>query len=77
MHKRRIDLLTPILSEINSQFYLQICRQLQYEIGEIYSEMTDFKIAVAEQEGRIFTVFFVQGRVKKWLDFRNIKKMEI
>ena len=59
MHKRRIDLLTPILSEINSQFYLQICRQLQYEIGEIYSEMTDFKIAVAEQEGKLFYGFTV------------------
>ena len=64
MHKRRIDLLTPILSEINSQFYLQICRQLQYEIGEIYSEMTDFKIAVAEQEGMIFTVFLYKVGLK-------------
>ena len=66
MHKRRIDLLTPILSEINSQFYLQICRQLQYEIGEIYSEMTDFKIAVAKQEvvrtrsGEIFYDFYFE-----------------
>ena len=68
MHKRRIDLLTPILSEINSQFYLQICRQLQYEIGEIYSEMTDFKIAVAEQEGMIFTVFLYKVGLKNgWI----------
>ena len=65
MHKRRIDLLTPILTELNSPdadpwFWLQIRRQLQYEIGEIYSEMTDFKIAVAEQEGEIFYDFYFE-----------------
>ena len=51
MHKRRIDLLLPVLLELNSQFYLQICRQIQFEIGEIYSEMTDLKIAIADNEG--------------------------
>ena len=51
MHKRRIDLLLPLLREINSQFYLQICRQMQFEVGEIYSEMTDLKIAIADKDG--------------------------
>ena len=52
MNKRRIDLLLPLLKEINSQFYLQISRQLQYEIGEIYSEMTDLKINISDNDGK-------------------------
>ena len=70
MHKRRIDLLTPILSGLNPQtggyHSLQLCCELQYEIGEIYSEMTDFKIAVAKQEvvrtrsGEIFYDFYFE-----------------
>ena len=54
-----------------AKFYLQICRQLQYEIGEIYSEMTDFKIAVAEKEGLIdltsFSINYRQKFTVKWL----------
>lgn len=50
MHKRRIDLLIPLLKELNAQFYLQVIRQLQYEIGEVYSEMTDLKISLANIE---------------------------
>lgn len=46
MHKRRIDLLKAVLEELNPQFYLLICRQLQFELGEIYSEMLDLKIAI-------------------------------
>ena len=57
MHKRRIDLLLPVLLELNSQFYLQVCRQIQFEIGEIYSEMTDLKIAIADQEGIVNFLF--------------------
>nr|XP_039249060.1 KIF-binding protein-like [Styela clava] len=49
MHKRRIDLLTQVLNEINPQFFLLICRQLQFEIGEIYGAMLDLKIAIANE----------------------------
>lgn len=50
MHKRRVDLILPLLLEINAQFYLQICRQMQFEVGEIYSEMTDLKISLADKD---------------------------
>lgn len=46
MHKRRVDLLSEILCEINPQHYLQICRQLMFETAEAYSEMVDLKIAL-------------------------------
>ncbi|XP_076811173.1 KIF-binding protein-like [Clavelina lepadiformis] len=52
MYKRRIDLLTPILNELNKQFYLLICRQLQFELAETYSEMMDMKIALGYSDGQ-------------------------
>lgn len=45
MHKRRIDMLEDVLKEINPQFYLGICRQVMFELGEIYSEMMSLKLA--------------------------------
>ncbi|CAD5112635.1 unnamed protein product [Dimorphilus gyrociliatus] len=48
MHKRRIDMLTGVLNELNPQHYLLVCRQLQYEIAEIYSAMLDLKLALIE-----------------------------
>ena len=38
--------------EINQQFYLAVCRQIQYEIGETYTEMADLKISLTEHQGK-------------------------
>ena len=51
MHKRRIDLLSEVLVELNPQHYLLVCRQLMFEIAEAYSDMIDLKIAIAEEAG--------------------------
>ena len=51
MHKRRIDMLSEVLVELNPQHYLLVCRQLMYEIAETYSEMVDLKLAIAEESG--------------------------
>lgn len=51
MHKRRIDMLEGTLKELNTQFYLMICRQLMYEIAETYSAMLDLKLAIIEEAG--------------------------
>ncbi len=51
MHKRRADLLIALLKELNPQFYLLVCRQLMFEIAEIYSSMLDLKLAIIEEEG--------------------------
>ncbi len=46
MQKRRLDLLIPVCNEINEQFYLQIKRQLLFDIGSIYSDMMDSKLEI-------------------------------
>ena len=50
MHKRRIDSLSSILVELNPQHFLQICRQLTFEIAEIYGDMADLKRALIEDD---------------------------
>lgn len=49
MHKRRADMLSGILKQLNRQFYLLVCRQLMFELGEIFSTMLDNKLALIEQ----------------------------
>ncbi|KAJ9590781.1 hypothetical protein L9F63_016167, partial [Diploptera punctata] len=44
MHKRRIDHLESVLKELNPQYYLLVCRQLWYELGETYSDILDIKL---------------------------------
>eukprot|EP00794_Sanderia_malayensis_P013830 gene13830-15275_t len=54
MQKKRIDLLNAPLVELNPQHFLQVCRQLTFEIGDIYGEMADLKKAIMEQDvGRV------------------------
>ena len=50
MHKRRIDILNAPLLELNPKHFLQICRQLTFEIGETYSDMADLKKAIMEED---------------------------
>ncbi|XP_063360009.1 KIF-binding protein-like [Cydia amplana] len=44
MHKRRIDMLEELIKEINPTYYLQYCRQLWYELGEVYTDILDIKL---------------------------------
>lgn len=44
MHKRRIDMLEDLIKEINPTYYLQYCRQLWYELGEVYSDILNIKL---------------------------------
>ena len=50
MHKRRADMLTDLLKELNPRHYLLVCRQIMFEIAEVYSEMADIKITLIEME---------------------------
>ena len=47
MHKRRVDMLSAVLGELNPQHYLMVCRQLMFELAETHSEMADIKIVAA------------------------------
>lgn len=51
MHKRRVDILSEVLVELNPQHYLLVCRQLMFEIAEAYSDMADLKIAIVDESG--------------------------
>ncbi|VEN39861.1 unnamed protein product [Callosobruchus maculatus] len=42
-HKRRADLLEDVLSKVSTQYYLQYCRQIWFELGRTYSDMLDIK----------------------------------
>ena len=50
MHKRRADMLSDLTNQLNPQHFLVICRQCQYELGEIYYEMADLKIVLATEK---------------------------
>lgn len=43
LHKRRADLLTS-LDNLNPKFYLNICREVWYELGLTFSVMLDIKM---------------------------------
>ncbi|KAK4472983.1 hypothetical protein MN116_004181 [Schistosoma mekongi] len=43
MHKRRIDMLNDVLKQLNSNYYLHICRQLTFELAEALSTLRDLK----------------------------------
>nr|CAH7723830.1 unnamed protein product [Callosobruchus chinensis] len=42
-HKRRADLLEDVLGKVSTQYYLQYCRQMWFELGRTYSDMLDIK----------------------------------
>ncbi|XP_046753046.1 KIF-binding protein-like [Diprion similis] len=44
MHKRRIDALEKIVTELNPQYYQTVCRQLWIELGEVYCDILDIKL---------------------------------
>nr|XP_020508440.1 KIF1-binding protein [Labrus bergylta] len=50
MHKRRVDMLEPICNELNAKYYLMIRRQLMFELAEIYNEMMDLKLTLANRQ---------------------------
>ncbi len=63
MHKRRIDMLTSLLHDLNPQYYLNEHREMLYEIGEVQSEMSDYKIILASDSPTPHAV----GKINKLL----------
>ena len=43
MNKKRTDLLISALTNLSPEHYLQICRQLQFELGETFSDISDLQ----------------------------------
>lgn len=42
-HKRRADQLEGVLAQLNPTYYMNICRELMFELGLTYSDMLDIK----------------------------------
>lgn len=49
LHKRRVDILEGVLKEINPTYYLQYCRQIWFELAQIYTDILDIKIDKLQQ----------------------------
>lgn len=49
MHKRRIDLLEDLNELLNKVFYMNIVREILYELGTAYSNILDIKLEAFEQ----------------------------
>lgn len=49
MHKRRIDLLEELLDLLNKVFYMNIVRELLYELGMAYTNILDIKLEAFEE----------------------------
>ena len=51
IHKRRVELLEGPLNELSPTYYLLVCRQLMFELGEVYESMMDAKYERLNKEG--------------------------
>ena len=43
MHRRRADLLEPLLEKLSESYYLLVIRQILFELGEIFSDLMELK----------------------------------
>uniref|UniRef100_A0A915JFM2 KIF-binding protein n=1 Tax=Romanomermis culicivorax TaxID=13658 RepID=A0A915JFM2_ROMCU len=50
MHKRRLDLLENLIKELNPIHYLNQCRQIYMDLGDISAEILDLKYEKLEKE---------------------------
>ncbi len=50
MHKRRIDMLSPILEGLNPRYFLMLTRQLMFELAETYEAMAELKVITVSED---------------------------
>lgn len=53
MHKRRVDLLEDLYKLLNKVFYMNIVREILYELGSAYSNILDIKLETFEQSQQL------------------------
>ena len=63
MHKRRVDMLSGLLEQLSRQHFLNVCRQLMYEMAETQAEMASLKIVNASEDPTPHAV----GKINKLL----------
>lgn len=65
MHKRRVDLLEDLLKLLNKLFYMNIVREILYELGAAYSNILDIKLEIFEQNQKSGNVVLNPTALKK------------
>lgn len=65
MHKRRVDLLEGLLDQLNKVFYMNVVRELLYELGTAYSNILDIKLEMFEQSQKEPNVVINPNALKK------------
>lgn len=69
MHKRRYDMLTALLNELNPQYYLSTCQQIMFEVGDIESMRADLKIVSASDSPTPHAVSKINKLLKSGIQF--------
>lgn len=79
LHKRRADQLEELLTQLNQTYYMNICRELMFELGLTYSDILDIKcdqLKFSEVQpsslSKINTL--CHKAIKKFQDFENSYK---
>lgn len=65
MHKRRVDLLEDLLELLNKIFYMNIVREVLYEVGTAYSNILDIKLEAFEQSQKLPNTVVNPNALKK------------
>ena len=69
MHKRRLDMLAAVFSELNPSHFLQITRELGFQLAEIHSEMAQLKITLAENSPSAHAVDKINRLLRSGLSY--------
>lgn len=59
MHRRRVDMLIDLLNKLNQQYYMVVCRQMLFEVGEITNEILDIKVAYVDVFLRVTVAYML------------------
>jgi KIF-binding protein len=76
LHKRRADQLENLLEKLNPTYYLNICRELLFELGLTYSDILDIKCDILKfsdvQPNMLSKInLLCHKAIKKFLEFEN------
>ncbi|CAH1404386.1 unnamed protein product [Nezara viridula] len=75
LHKRRIDSLISVVNSLNPTYYMKVCREMWFEIGETCMTMADIKASQAKESNDNKNVLHCASKVKN-LSLQGIKYLE-
>lgn len=75
LHKRRIDSLSSVVNSLNPTYYMKVCREIWFEIGEACMTMADIKASQARESKDNKNVQHCTSKVQQ-LTLQGIKYLE-